>query len=190
MSMTIFRPDVDGFAFVNNWTFDAAEKKQIQDILTGALVPMAAALAPMIAPFGPAAPFILGGAGAWAAGAIARGLSGSYGRCGGMAFAPLDYFKSGLPLPRGGLGTPDRGNPRDAILRDYIYRRLIDSLTLNAATTLAWMAVLKLTPFGGGAGNLKNMTRGQLDTLKRHLDGGSPWPLGLISDADNPTDNH
>src|SRR5688572_2779040 len=106
MSMTTFRPEVDGFAFINSWRFDEAEKKQIQGILSGALVPMAAALAPMVAPLGPAAPIIMAGAAAWAAGAIAHGLNDVYGRCGGMAFAPLDYFRSGLPVPRGGPLTP------------------------------------------------------------------------------------
>jgi len=189
MVMTSFRPEVEGYEFVNSWTFDERERAQIQGILSGAAASMALGagpIGPLLAPLGPLA----AGVGLWAAAQIARGLSGTYGRCGGLVSASLDYFRRGWPLPRGTSAQPTAGNPHDRVVRDYIYRRLIDSLTLNAATTLAWMAVLKLTPFGGGVGNLWNMTKGQFVNLKPILDAGNPWPLGIIGTTDNPTDNH
>src|SRR5262245_42987304 len=43
-----FKPDVDGFAFKNDWTFDAVEKAEIRQIAESALPIAAAALAPIV----------------------------------------------------------------------------------------------------------------------------------------------
>ena len=56
------------------------------------------------------------------------------GRCGGMAFASLDYYFNRMPIPsytsqdfRSSGGVPPDGHP----LADYIWDRLIDSYTFN-----------------------------------------------------------
>src|SRR5437773_12078261 len=43
-----FNPDVDGFAFKNDWTFDAVEKAEIRQITEDALPIAAAALTPIV----------------------------------------------------------------------------------------------------------------------------------------------
>ena len=69
-------------------------------------------------------------------------IPGRYGRCGGMAFAGLDLFLAGLPVDES-LGTaPPDGGP----LRDYIFRRLLDSLDDNAGTFFQWAADLYALP--------------------------------------------
>jgi len=45
------------------------------------------------------------------------------GRCGGMAFAALDYFYNGIAIPK----HTDEVPPLDSILAKYIYDRLLDS---------------------------------------------------------------
>src|SRR5438132_8353868 len=50
------------------------------------------------------------------------------GRCGGMAFAALDYYFAGLPVPKNVILPPD-----GTLLADYIMKRLIDSFSLSGA---------------------------------------------------------
>jgi hypothetical protein len=74
------------------------------------------------------------------------------GRCGGMAFASLDFYYSGIPVPSQGIA-----------LGDYIYRRSVDSIfSLSAFKFLSWK-------------------RTEFSKLKRAIDKGNPVVLGLIS---------
>jgi hypothetical protein len=69
-------------------------------------------------------------------------IPGRYGRCGGMAFAALDLFLAGWPVDeRLGTTPPDSGP-----VRDFIFRRLLDSLEDNAGTFLQWSVELHLLP--------------------------------------------
>jgi len=135
---------------------------------------------------------------------------GEYGRCGGMAFAALDFFAMGWPIKQ----FTDK-SVQD--LRDYIWNRLIDSLELNGRFFLDWVMNLKILPIisraatvaiGTGAGQLMggpmgaavgalatsqsdllglggpnvllNRTRAHFETLKLRLDKEAGWPIGLI----------
>jgi hypothetical protein len=64
-----------------------------------------------------------------------------YGRCGGMAFAGYDFFQVGWPVAAFGSMQPASGD-----LREFIWRRLLDSLELNAHTFLEWLMVLHVLP--------------------------------------------
>jgi hypothetical protein len=119
----------------------------------------------------------------------------SYGLCGGMAFAALDYHRAGTQIPRGldRDDIPTRDTAEGAALRHYLWERLIDSLEANLATFLAWMGMLHLVPewpFGGGAGWLRDESRKQWSVLKKHIDAGEPWPIGLIGSSRMAFNNH
>jgi hypothetical protein len=66
---------------------------------------------------------------------------GTYGRCGGMAFAGYDFYQHGWSV-QGFSSTP----PTEGDLGDYIFARLIDSLELNARTFVEWLAELHVLP--------------------------------------------
>jgi hypothetical protein len=108
MPRTKYRPEVDGFAFTNNWTWEPTDVATITGIVTGALGAVEAFLSPLIAIVEApvfaaelAVPFI----GPWLVAktieaennAIVKGIVdaiavGDYGLCGGMAFSSLDYW--------------------------------------------------------------------------------------------------
>jgi hypothetical protein len=67
-------------------------------------------------------------------------LPGKYGRCGGMAFAGLDFFLTGWPTDK----SPDK--PASGDLRDYIFSRLLDSIELNGLDFLNWTTILNVLP--------------------------------------------
>jgi hypothetical protein len=207
MSRTRFRPETDGFAFTNSWTFDSTEISILTNIVSTAVDAIEIVLSPIItAALGPvliaeaAVPFI----GPWlvyetvkkANDAIVNAIVGAidakpYGLCGGMAFSSLDYFVKGWVVPRGtGSGDqPQRTTPTGTALRDYIWSRLIKSLEDNAGTFLQWMAVLH---FEGGPGGtwLRDQTRAHLALLKVRIDVGMPVTVGLIGTTWNPMNNH
>ena len=212
-----FHPTIEGFAFHNHWTFDQSEKDTIHRLFQASVGPAIAALGPLLTPavglvdaFGallgiPPGTLELAGLVASVTGAL-NGLVDAmlpehYGLCGGMAFAALDYYKAGLIIQRGfpdvnidtAPGRPERNTPQGTILRNYIWQRLIDSLTSGVAqTTLEWMAILHFVPqqASGGAPELLKRTKDQWAQLKQHIDAGTPWPLGLIGTTTNPMHNH
>src|SRR5262249_1872093 len=97
------------------------------------------------------------------------------GLCGGMAFAALDYFYAGLPVPThtpGDFGAGNTSPPPGARLHDYIFERMIDSLFENLGT---WARVY-LDPFFDPVRHTKR----KLPELLGTLDLGRPVPLGLI----------
>jgi hypothetical protein len=214
-----FRPQTDGFAFKNNWRWDDAEKQTLHDIVAAGAEAAAIALGPVILAVG--GPAIVLGAGAVAplagllgpfapvaigylavklgetivddiTGAIVGGPETTYGLCGGMAFAALDYYKLHWVVPRGETANdqPLRTESKEAAaLRDYLWARLERSLQSNAVTFLTWMAVLKL-PGAGGPSWLLDRSKEEFNKLKSHIDNGEPWPIGLVGTTGNPMDNH
>lgn len=193
MPTTAFDPAKNGFAFVNYFTFDEVEVTRIRAQLTGSVGNALSTLSP-------AASALAGlqGANKALGDLIQANLPHAYGLCGGMAYAALDYFKAGRPLPRGRgpQDWPTRSTPGGAALRDYLWKRLLDSLGAGggAATTLAWQVMLhrvpSFWPFSGGPGWLLARSRQQWAVLKGHLDQGEPWPIILVGDTHNPFNNH
>ncbi|GLW96081.1 hypothetical protein [Microtetraspora sp. NBRC 16547] len=138
-------------------------------------------------------------------------LTSSYGLCGGMAYAAADYFVRGWVVPQGKDGpytdpgnpgmsfdSPRRvaagGTPEGEQLRNYIWRRLIDSFISGgvAEKTLLWMGLLKLIPeeLGGGAPELLKRSNPEWTLLKKRIDTGRPSPIGMVFDVDEPSKNH
>src|SRR5258708_12941420 len=111
MPRTRFRPETDGYAFTNTWTFDSTEIATLRSLVSDAVGAIEVALSPMIiAALGPAlvaeagVPFI----GPWlvyetvtkANDAIVNPIvdaidPGGYGLCLRMAFSSLYYFLKG-----------------------------------------------------------------------------------------------
>lgn len=77
---------------------------------------------------------------------IVSGVAGDYGRCGGMAFAGLDYFLAGRDVPDDAQQPAPCVAPLLCPLRDYIWTRLLDSLDLNAGAFLEWVMQLHVLP--------------------------------------------
>ncbi len=73
--------------------------------------------------------------------AIVSGIPGTYGRCGGMAFAGYDMFLAGVPVDKFAVEPAP-----DTPLYRYIWGRLLDSLDANATTFLEWGFELHLLP--------------------------------------------
>ncbi len=165
MPKTNFSPQIDGFAFTNYWTFDQAESDAVTNLLNDAVEGALIALNPL---FG--RPLVVLGLGhrlaAWAETAVPQ----TYGLCGGMAFAALDYYTARIPIPKGNE-PPTRANGAGTTLRDYLEQRQLDSLKDNLSTVLAWMAVLNLIPkwwpFKGGAPWLLEQSKEQWNTLTK-----------------------
>jgi hypothetical protein len=79
---------------------------------------------------------------------IIGAIPGTFGRCGGMAFAGYDFFLNGFLVDER-LGTSP---PVTGVLGDYIFDRLLDSLELNVVRFLELVARLHILPvLGEGA---------------------------------------
>jgi hypothetical protein len=186
-----FTPQTNGFAFVNSWTFDQTESDRVRNTLTVASNEALTLLSPL---FGPS--FVFFGVGRALANGITNAVPQTYGLCGGMAFAALDYYQAKLAFPRGsGLKDwPTRATPAGAILRTYLWKRLLDSLELNAAQVLVWMVVLYVLPawwpFNGGSAWLLRESKKEWKSLKEYINAGQPWPIALIGTTKNPCNNH
>src|SRR5262249_13379140 len=209
MGRTTFRPEIDGFAFENSWTFDALETEQLKRIISEALPAAEAIASPIIAAIagpviatelaiaGPFAPIVLyyeiKAINDAATNAIVNAVDAKpYGLCGGMAFAALDYWLQGWIVPRGTgpHDQPSRDTQQGTELRNYIWSRLVDSIEAHAVTFLSWMITLQI-PLLGGAQWLKDRSAEQFQTIKHTIDAsGQPVPIGLIGTTLNPMDNH
>ena len=189
MHRTTFDPGTHALAFVNSWQFDDTERQRLHAVFDRYLK-WGTILG--------AASFGLAGAllvplGIWALrNKIEKELAQGYGLCGGMAFAALDYYLASVVLPRGDH-TSDRpagGTP----LRNYLWKRQIDSLVRDLDPFLAWLVFLhyipSFWPFGGGAGWLLDKTQQEWQVLKAKLDTGVPVPLGLVRNTTNVFENH
>ncbi len=105
----------------------------------------------------------------------------SFGLCGGMCFAALDYFHARLPVA-------EFNSPAELDRRLYIYlcERQLDSLKVSVVLKiLEWMLV-------DGKTLTSRMKRSEIPKLRRHLDKGEPVVLLLLRarGINNPTQNH
>ena len=186
---TGFDVQVQGFAFVNSWELEPVEKERLRELFAGAL----------------RWTMILGAAAFGLAGAlfvpigiralrkrIEEELSKGYGLCGGMSFAVLDAYLSGVYLPRGEHRNdhPTGGSP----LRAYLWKRQIKSLVYDLSRFQAWLILLNhipaAWPFHGGKDRLVALTRVEWAKAKAQLDARSPVPLGLVRDTNYVFENH
>jgi hypothetical protein len=104
------------------------------------------------------------------------------GRSGGMAYAALDYWFAGLPIPSHRPDDfPDRAVPEDGTrLADYIHKRLFDSFaTWSARQFLTW-TLAEDHPTWSYPG-VAAWTREELPRLRRSVDAGCPVVLGLVA---------
>ena len=140
---------------------------------------------------------------------LKKPFTGTYGRCGGMAFAGYDFYQCDWPVDeRLGTIAPDEGT-----LGDYITDRLFDSLRSNAGTFLEWIMVLHIYPWLsriatqillalltgpiagiiqlaigeeadffnlGGPQELLSKTKSNWAWLKQKLDWEAAWPIGIV----------
>jgi hypothetical protein len=110
-----------------------------------------------------------------------------------MAAASLDYWRLRWVPPRGVDETdhPTFATPEGAMLRHYIWSRLLDSLRTDGLKFLEWMAILhNVFPFSGGAHELLARTRNEWPVIKSHINAGDPWPIGTIGMTTDPMHNH
>lgn len=189
MAKTAFRPQTNGFAFVNSWKFSFDEDKQMRQSLAFSANNVAGAQeAGFSGMFNRTLKPALRN---WLKGALPE----YYGLCGGMANAALDYYRINKPLPRGKgySDVPTNDTPEGAALRGYLLRRQLESMALNFPKLLLWMGILHVDlPFiqGDGPTWLLNRSREQWNELKGRLDSGSPWPISLVGSSTSPFNNH
>lgn len=188
MNKTQFRPQTDGFAFINSWTFEPAEEQDMKRSLVASSEAAASTVgANLGALMGRVTPLIDR--------MIASAAPKNYGLCGGMAAAALDYFRAGKPLPRGkGINDlPSKRTRQGAVLRKYLTNRQLDSMAANFPKLLYWMLMLHIDiPFyeGDGPAWLLARSKDEWDELKRHIDDGTPWPVTLVGSSVSPFNNH
>jgi hypothetical protein len=185
MVRTKFQADRHGFPFVNSWRMKPDERVELRQTLVAGSGPAVDSAGG--GPFGMLRNLVKPQLSAW----IDNALPDYYGLCGGMAFAAADYFRAGKPVPSG-LNpsiTPDSDDPTDKALRDYLWRRQLESLKPNASVLLFWMLMLHLPLPAGGPDWLRDRTREQLANLPKFLAHG-PWPLCLIGSSTSPFNNH
>src|SRR6266536_2346071 len=105
------------------------------------------------------------------------------GRGGGMAYAALDYWYAGLPVPTHqaedfeSVGVPHDGSR----LSDYLYKRLFDSFaTWTARQFVIWTLAADQATWAD-AGVIARTRQQQLPRLRRAVDAGRPVVLGLVA---------
>lgn len=118
----------------------------------------------------------------------------SQGRCGGMAFASLDYYFSGIAIPaHEAKDFPNRKVPsKGSLLSDYIYERTINSLfTLSSFKFFDW-TIQKDSPKSLRKSVYYKTQVEEFQKLKRSIDKGKPVVIGLIGarKASEITKNH
>jgi hypothetical protein len=188
MPVLPWRNDADGFAFVNSWTLDAAERAA----LTALAQPIVPAVIAAIVPD----PIMIATLTAAASAFITFGPLPAYGLCGGLAYSALDHWIAHVPIPRGANGTdqPARTGVAPAAIRNSLWARLLDSLGPGGVLrkTIEWSLRLNQIPafMGGGAAGIKNRTVPEWDLVRSHIDAGRPWPIGLIYNSRDIWDQH
>lgn len=186
MKKTRFQPDVHGFAFANSWSFEPSELNQMNDTLHHSVGGAIGSLSSSLASLGKTLiePVMNNFVGA------AEPIH--YGLCGGMAFAALDYYKLGKQIPRGKdeQDQPRREDASGKVLRDYLWRRQLESMGGNFPGLLSWMTMLHMGFMTGGGGWLLERTKEEWANLKQHVDQDEPWPICLIGNTQNPFYNH
>lgn len=100
----------------------------------------------------------------------------THGRCGGMVFASLDFYHSGLPLPAQFTATvpPPDGHP----LADYIYARQKHSMLTTLRGLYDGIRYMRWS--GASTQTISAKTLREAQRVIASLDRGQPVVLGLI----------
>jgi len=128
----------------------------------------------------------------------------SKGLCGGMVYAALDYFNAGLDLPRSAPRDTSStyGSPLHGPLFDYLGQRLFQSFDVPNGVQTYIVLMNPQFPDALRRGSIGlaprsrawRMVREEWPIVKRKLDSGQAWPLGLIrvetDDIGQIGDNH
>ncbi len=106
----------------------------------------------------------------------------THGRCGGMAFAALDYYHAGIPIPMHVTSDFPNGYAPDvnSTLARYIYDRLMDSFNWNNISMFhnwTWKRDHYTCVFGDGVPQLTKQE--EFPKLRAKLQEG-PQPIGLV----------
>lgn len=188
MAKIEFDPGVNGFPFGNWWEFDEVEREQFRDVVESHLNRLREKGG---AVFGGMARFLVSRAIKPIRLKLEDGLSaGGYGLCGGMAYAALDFYRVGMPIPW--LSGQGERPPSGSRLRGYLWRRQLQSFARDIDRFLVWIVFLNWMPkmFRGGPSWLAKESRKEWDKLKAFIDSGSPIPVGLVRNTTSPFDCH
>ena len=101
------------------------------------------------------------------------------GRCGGMAYAALDYWHHGLAVPDS-TNLPADGT----LLADYVMARMNDSAIANAAKNVQFMLTPDNPTWLHGIGVARTTREEEYPRLKQALAAGAPVPLGIVQARD------
>lgn len=101
------------------------------------------------------------------------------GRCGGMAYAALDYFTLLRAAPKFAPEPPARVPPDGHPLADYLLRRQLDSFHNDSALRFVTWTVFpdENLPFAKG---VRRWTAEEIPRLKAAIDNGKPVVIGLV----------
>jgi hypothetical protein len=101
------------------------------------------------------------------------------GRCGGMAYAALDYFSQRRAAPTFVPAPPARVPPDGHPLADYLLRRQLESFANDSALRFISWTVFpdESLPFAKG---VRHWTAAEIPGLKSSIDRGHPVVIGLI----------
>ena len=104
------------------------------------------------------------------------------GRCGGMAYAALDYFIPGQPVPRmhSDLWAPGRVPPDSHWLAQYFTTRLHDSFFTGSAAKFVTWSLHSDDPTWVFKGVTRWTKEEELPRLMASIDKGRPVVLGLV----------
>ena len=130
MAILAWRNDADGFAFQNNWTFDATERAALTGLAQFARTGGPRRDRARLPHPGPDSLDFDQVAAHAAASYPAVGPLPAYGLCGGMAYTALDHWKHRVPIARGRMRaiSPLARRVAPSAIRNSIWQRLLDSL--------------------------------------------------------------
>jgi hypothetical protein len=117
------------------------------------------------------------------------GTINTYGLCGGMSFASLDYYHAGSPVPTHGPHDFPGGSvpPVGSRLYQYLFDRQLASFN-PLVNPSVHKFITMVVPIGRTTYEVT--VQDEWPLVRAALDTGQPQPLGLIAQAINPTKSH
>jgi hypothetical protein len=110
--------------------------------------------------------------------ALPEGKLATHGRCGGMAYAAMDYYFAGRAAPRMGA---NEFPPRDrSPLSRYLFSRQLQSFAVPTAARFIIWTLAADTPSWLFKGVRRATVEDELPRLRRAVDAGRPVVLGLV----------